>query len=91
MELTRQSEHQPTCFPYSSTCILRMHMLSKPTSKSHAKHAMALLCRPLREQDAVSSGGPLLTILGFLILPLVWSVPEALITAECATMFPENR
>mmetsp|Transcript_23117 Transcript_23117/g.63828 ORF Transcript_23117/g.63828 Transcript_23117/m.63828 type:complete len:649 (+) Transcript_23117:185-2131(+) len=45
---------------------------------------------PFGTEDAVSSGGPLLTILGFLILPLVWSVPEALITAECATMFPEN-
>jgi hypothetical protein len=42
-------------------------------------------------QDAVSSGGPLLTIIGFLILPIVWSVPEALITAEMATTFPENR
>lgn len=41
-------------------------------------------------QDAVSAGGPLLAILGFLILPLVWSVPEALITAELATTFPEN-
>lgn len=27
---------------------------------------------------------------GFLILPLLWSVPEALITAELATAFPEN-
>ena len=25
-----------------------------------------------------------------MILPLVWSVPEALITAELATTFPEN-
>lgn len=41
-------------------------------------------------KDAVSAGGPLLAILGFLILPLVWSVPEALITAELATTFPEN-
>lgn len=41
-------------------------------------------------QDAVTSGGPLLTVLGFLILPLIWSVPEALITAELATAFPEN-
>lgn len=41
-------------------------------------------------QDAVSAGGPLLAILGFLILPLIWSVPEALITAELATTFPEN-
>jgi len=45
---------------------------------------------PFGTEDAVSSGGALLTILGFLILPWVWSVPEALITAECATMFPEN-
>lgn len=41
-------------------------------------------------QDAVSAGGPLLAILGFLLLPIVWSVPEALITAELATTFPEN-
>lgn len=27
---------------------------------------------------------------GFLVLPLLWSVPEALITAELATAFPEN-
>jgi len=38
----------------------------------------------------VSAGGPLLTVLGFLILPLIWSVPEALVTAELATAFPEN-
>lgn len=47
------------------------------------------LCIAL-QQDAVSAGGPLLAILGFLILPLIWSVPEALITAELATTFPEN-
>jgi hypothetical protein len=41
-------------------------------------------------QDGVRAGGPLLTMLGFLILPFVWSVPEALITAELSTAFPEN-
>lgn len=41
-------------------------------------------------QDAVKAGGPLLAILGFLILPFVWSVPEALVCAELATAFPEN-
>lgn len=45
---------------------------------------------PFGTEDAVSSGGPLLAILAFCILPLVWSVPEALITAELATAFPEN-
>lgn len=41
-------------------------------------------------QDAVSSGGPLAAVLGFAILPLIWSVPEAMITAELTTAFPEN-
>lgn len=38
----------------------------------------------------MAAGGPLLVLAGFLVLPLVWSVPEALITAELATAFPEN-
>lgn len=41
-------------------------------------------------QDAVAAGGPLLVLVGFIVLPLLWSVPEALITAELATAFPEN-
>lgn len=38
----------------------------------------------------MKAGGPLLAILGFLILPFLWSVPEALVCAELATAFPEN-
>lgn len=45
---------------------------------------------PFGTEDGVAAGGPLLTMLGFLILPFVWSVPEALITAELSTAFPEN-
>jgi len=41
-------------------------------------------------QDAVAAAGPLLVLLGFMVLPLVWSIPEALITAELSTAFPEN-
>lgn len=41
-------------------------------------------------QDAVTSAGPLLALVGFLVLPFVWSVPEALVTAELATAFPED-
>lgn len=44
----------------------------------------------MSSQDAVAAGGPLLVLAGFLIFPLIWSVPEALITAELATAFPEN-
>jgi amino acid transporter len=41
-------------------------------------------------QEAVQAAGPFWTILGFLLLPFIWSVPEALICAELATAFPEN-
>ena len=41
-------------------------------------------------QDAVTSAGPLLALLGFVVLPFVWSLPEALVTAELATAFPED-
>ncbi len=43
-----------------------------------------------RVQDAVTSAGPLLALLGFVVLPFVWSLPEALVTAELATAFPED-
>ncbi|CAL1372875.1 unnamed protein product [Linum trigynum] len=45
---------------------------------------------PFGVEDSVNAAGPLLAILGFFIFPLVWSIPEALITAELGTMFPEN-
>ncbi|KAK9840771.1 hypothetical protein WJX81_003781 [Elliptochloris bilobata] len=45
---------------------------------------------PFGTEDAVSTGGPMLALLGFIVLPLVWSVPEALVTAELATAFPED-
>lgn len=41
-------------------------------------------------QDAISAGGPLLTVIGFIVGPLIWSLPEALVTAELATAFPDN-
>ncbi|KAK7407057.1 hypothetical protein VNO78_08697 [Psophocarpus tetragonolobus] len=45
---------------------------------------------PFGVEDAVHAAGPLLALLGFLIFPLIWSIPEALITAEMGTMFPES-
>jgi len=32
----------------------------------------------------------LLSLLGFIVLPVIWSIPEALVTAELASTFPEN-
>ncbi|XP_027368394.1 probable polyamine transporter At3g13620 [Abrus precatorius] len=45
---------------------------------------------PYGEEPAVQAVGPLLAILGFLIFPFAWSVPEALITAELTTAIPGN-
>ncbi|PHU29379.1 hypothetical protein BC332_01472 [Capsicum chinense] len=45
---------------------------------------------PYGEEPAVKAAGPLLAILGFLVFPFIWSVPEAIITAELSTTFPGN-
>lgn len=45
---------------------------------------------PFGSEEAVSSVGPLWVLLGFVVLPIVWSIPEALMTAELSTMFPGN-
>mmetsp|Transcript_71962 Transcript_71962/g.168486 ORF Transcript_71962/g.168486 Transcript_71962/m.168486 type:complete len:492 (+) Transcript_71962:133-1608(+) len=45
---------------------------------------------PFGTEDVVSAAGPLLGVLGFVLMPAVWSVPEALVAAELATAFPSN-
>ncbi|XP_058189014.1 probable polyamine transporter At1g31830 [Rhododendron vialii] len=45
---------------------------------------------PFGVEDSVQAAGPLLALVGFLVFPFIWSVPEALITAEMGTMFPED-
>jgi hypothetical protein len=44
---------------------------------------------PLGMEVAVQAGGPLLALVGFLVMPLVWSLPEAAMTAELCVAFPE--
>ncbi|XP_058753488.1 probable polyamine transporter At1g31830 [Vicia villosa] len=45
---------------------------------------------PFGVEDTVRAAGPLLSLVGFLVFPPIWSVPEALLTAEIGTMFHEN-
>lgn len=40
-------------------------------------------------EESVRSAGFLASILGFAIMPLVWSLPEALVTAELGCAYPE--
>ncbi|KAL6878286.1 hypothetical protein ACP4OV_012456 [Aristida adscensionis] len=45
---------------------------------------------PYGAEPAVQSAGPLYALLGFLIFPFVWAIPEALVTAELSTAMPGN-
>lgn len=45
---------------------------------------------PFGSEDAVGASSPAIAMLGFIVFPLVWSVPEALITAEMSVMYPED-
>ncbi|MCL7048381.1 hypothetical protein MKW94_011747 [Papaver nudicaule] len=45
---------------------------------------------PFGEENAVLAAGPAFSLLGFLVFPFIWSIPEALITAELATAYPGN-
>uniref|UniRef100_A0A0A9DDU3 Polyamine transporter PUT1 n=1 Tax=Arundo donax TaxID=35708 RepID=A0A0A9DDU3_ARUDO len=45
---------------------------------------------PYGAEPAVQSAGPLYALLGFLIFPFIWAVPEALVTAELSTAMPGN-
>ena len=44
---------------------------------------------PFGTEQAVLAGGFLPSLVGFAIAPLIWSVPEALVTAELGSAFPE--
>lgn len=43
---------------------------------------------PYASETAVQAAGPLLVLLGFLLLPFVWGYPLACVTAELASAFP---
>ncbi|KAL6878290.1 hypothetical protein ACP4OV_012460 [Aristida adscensionis] len=45
---------------------------------------------PYGAELAVRAAGPLFTLLGFLVFPFVWGVPESLVTAELAAALPGN-
>ncbi|PRQ35713.1 putative amino acid/polyamine transporter I [Rosa chinensis] len=45
---------------------------------------------PYGTETMVGAGGTFYAILGIIFFPILWSVPEALITAELSTAFPGN-
>jgi amino acid transporter len=45
---------------------------------------------PFGSEEAVANVGPFWVLAGFIVLPIIWSIPEALMTAELSTTFPGN-
>lgn len=99
----RGASSTPTPTNRASSSSQHHHQNHHHHHHQHAPHARRLSLLPLAAlifyevsggpfgiEDAVGAGGPLLAILGFALLPLLWSVPEALVTAELATAFPED-
>jgi hypothetical protein len=44
---------------------------------------------PFGCEPAVKAGGPFVALMAFIIFPFVWCIPEALMTAELGSAFPE--
>jgi amino acid transporter len=44
---------------------------------------------PFGCEPTIRAAGPFYSLLGFIIFPLLWSLPEALVTAELGSAFPE--
>ena len=44
---------------------------------------------PFGCEPTIRAAGPFYSLLGFTIFPLLWSLPEALVTAELGSAFPE--
>ncbi|GMI50769.1 hypothetical protein TeGR_g6980 [Tetraparma gracilis] len=69
---------------------------SQPSTTRHLK-TLPLACLiyysvsggPFGMESSVMFAGAAYTLLGFVVFPVLWSVPEALITAELATAYPE--
>ncbi|KAI3523494.1 hypothetical protein L1887_01665 [Cichorium endivia] len=86
--------------PASTTTTLPVtNPSTTPAIKSHAKLTLIQLVfliyfevagGPYGEEPAVKAAGPLFAIIGFLVFPFIWSIPEALVTAELSTTFPGN-
>ncbi len=44
---------------------------------------------PFGIEPSIRAGGNFYAILGFVLFPLVWSIPEALVTAELGSAFQD--
>ena len=83
----------PHIHPYVPDEILNTHYLR--TTPALKLWPLAVLVfynvsgGPFGIEPSIRAGGNLYAILGFIILPFVWSIPEALVTAELGAAFQD--
>jgi amino acid transporter len=44
---------------------------------------------PFGSEGSIKAGGVFYALVGFLVMPIIWSLPEAMVTAELGSTFPE--
>ncbi len=60
-----------------------------PASRSFFARPSSCLS-PFGVEQSVAAAGPLPVFIAIALLPMVWAIPQALITAELASMVPDN-
>uniref|UniRef100_A0A7S4AQH2 Uncharacterized protein n=1 Tax=Pseudo-nitzschia australis TaxID=44445 RepID=A0A7S4AQH2_9STRA len=78
---------------YPDEQMIERHFTSSPEKLGVVSMAVVIFYNvsggPFGIETTVRAGGNFYAILGFLIMPFVWSLQEALMTAELGTAFPE--
>ena len=78
---------------YPEEQMIESHFTSSPEKLGVVSMAVLIFYNvsggPFGIETTVRAGGNFYAILGFLIMPFVWSLQEALMTAELGTTFPE--
>jgi hypothetical protein len=78
---------------YPEEQMIESHFTSSPEKLGLVSLAVLVFYNvsggPFGMETTVRAGGNFYAILGFLIMPFVWSLQEALMTAELGTTFPE--
>jgi len=78
---------------YPEEQMIERHFTSSPEKLGVISMAVLIFYNvsggPFGIETTVRAGGNFYAILGFLVMPFVWSLQEALMTAELGTTFPE--
>jgi Amino acid permease len=92
-EQTTEDEEDEVILTYPEEQVIESHFTSSPEKLGLVPLAVLVFYNvsggPFGIETTVRAGGHFYALLGFLIMPFVWSLQEALMTAELGTTFVE--